>query len=230
MVPRIQEASWWNTLYQEYRKDYFLDLEAFLLKQRHDSKIILPIPHTDIFRAFDLCPLYRTKVVILGQDPYPNVQQACGLAFGVPKLVKIPPSLKNLFRELKSDLRINNESGDLTPWAMQGVLLLNSTLTVEKGITGSHIGKGWERFTDKALELTCGIDRAMVYVLLGKHAQMKKSIINANRSAPTLIIEATHPSPLSANKGGFFWTKPFSRTNKFLKEHGLTEIDWRNNV
>lgn len=228
MIPRIQEASWWNTLYTEYRKDYFLDLEAFLSKQRKDGKIILPIPHTDIFRAFDLCPLYKTKVVILGQDPYINASQANGLAFSVPKLVKLPPSLINLFRELKSDLRIVNEHGDLAPWAMQGVLLLNTILTVDKGTSNSHAGKGWERFTDKALEATCRIDRAMVYILLGKHAQMKKNVINANRSAPTLIIEAAHPSPLSANKGGFYWTRPFSKTNRFLKEHGLVEIDWNN--
>lgn len=226
MLPRIYDSSWYEVLYQEYRKQYFKDLDTFLTKEKSEGKIILPFPSTDIFRAFDLCPLDAVKVVILGQDPYINLGQSNGLAFSVQRSEKLPPSLKNLFRELKSDLGVVNEHGDLTHWALQGVLLLNTVLTVERGKSNSHVGKGWEQFTDEAIRATCLLDTPVVYCLFGKYAQMKKDLINNTRIAPTLIIEAPHPSPLSAYKG-FFWSKPFSTINGFLLSNGLRPINWK---
>lgn len=213
-------------MYREYRKPYFIELDRFLSKEKSSGKIILPFPGSDIFRAFDLCPLNAVKVVILGQDPYINLGQANGLAFGVCRSEKIPPSLKNIFRELKSDLGFVNDHGDLSNWAIQGVLLLNTVLTVEKGKSGSHVNKGWEEFTDEAIRQTCLLDTPVIYWLLGKNAQMKKDLILTNRIAPTLILESAHPSPFSAHKG-FFWSKPFSKTNKFLSKHGLRPINWK---
>jgi uracil-DNA glycosylase len=226
MIPHIFESYWYNALYDEYRQKYFLELEAFLAQEKKDGKVILPFPNTRIFQAFELCSLNKVKVVILGQDPYIGLSQAQGLAFSVSNTCPIPPNLKNIYRELKSDTGIVNDTGDLSHWAVQGVFLLNTVLTVEQGKSGSHVNIGWEEFTDAALIATCKLRRPVVYWLLGKHAQLKKDLINAYREGPTLIIETPHPFPLSAHRG-FFWSKPFSRTNSFLMKHGQQPINWK---
>ena len=213
---------WVSVLGDEFRKPYYVDLYKFV-KQEYDTTQVFP-PADDIFNAFHLTPLSEVKVVILGQDPYHNVGQAHGLCFSVKPDVEIPPSLMNIYQELHDDLGCyipNN--GYLVKWAEQGVLMLNTVLTVRAHRANSHQGKGWEEFTDAAIRALNQQDRPIVFILWGRPAQMKKSMLN---NPNHLILEAPHPSPLSAFRG-FFGSRPFSQTNDFLKEHGLEPIDWQ---
>lgn len=213
---------WVSVLGEEFRKPYYVNLYKFV-KQEYDTTQVFP-PADDIFNAFHLTPLSEVKVVILGQDPYHNVGQAHGLCFSVKPDVEIPPSLMNIYQELHDDLGCyipNN--GYLVKWAKQGVLMLNTVLTVRAHRANSHQGKGWEEFTDAAIRALNQQDRPIVFILWGRPAQMKKSMLN---NPNHLILEAPHPSPLSAFRG-FFGSRPFSQTNDFLKEHGLEPIDWQ---
>lgn len=213
---------WLDALKGEFRKPYYAQLHKKVLEE-YRTHVIFP-PADDIFNAFHLTPLKDVKVVILGQDPYHNVGQAHGLCFSVKPDVEIPPSLVNIYKELHDDLgcTIPNH-GYLTKWAKQGVLMLNTVLTVRAHQANSHHGIGWEEFTDAAIRAVNAQDRPIVYILWGRPAQMKKSMLNNPKH---LILEAPHPSPLSAYRG-FFGSKPFSQTNEFLKEHGVEPIDWQ---
>ena len=193
------------------------------MKEEYDSAQIFP-PSDDIFNAFHLTPLSEVKVVILGQDPYHNVGQAHGLCFSVRPDVSIPPSLVNIYKELHDDLgcKIPN-NGYLVKWAEQGVLMLNTVLTVRAHMANSHRGKGWEEFTDAAIAALNKQDRPIVFILWGRPAQTKERML---RNPNHLILKAPHPSPLSAYNG-FFGSKPFSQTNRFLEEHGVAPIDWQ---
>ena len=187
------------------------------------TTIVYPNPR-DVFRAFDLCPYDQVSVVILGQDPYHGEGQANGLAFAVQLGMKIPPSLQNIFKEIRSDIGIEPlPDGDLSRWASQGVLLLNSTLTVGAGMPGSHQGIGWEEFTDAVIEKLSQDKEHLVFILWGNYARTKGAHIDRTKH---LVIESPHPSPFSA-RAGFFNSKPFSQTNTYLREQGLREIDWR---
>ena len=198
------------------------DLRAFL-QNEYDTKTIYP-PKPLIFNALNTTPLSSVKVVILGQDPYHGAGQAMGLSFSVPKIIPKPPSLANILKELATDLGIPvSAHGDLTHWANQGVLLLNATLTVENGQAGSHQGKGWEEFTDAVIDVINRQTDRTVFILWGSYAKKKGRFIDASRH---LILTANHPSPLSANRGGFFGTRPFSRANDYLAIHGKGAIDW----
>ena len=198
------------------------DLRAFL-QNEYDTKTIYP-PKPLIFNALNTTPLSSVKVVILGQDPYHGAGQAMGLSFSVPKIIPKPPSLANILKELATDLGIPvSAHGDLTHWANQGVLLLNATLTVENGQAGSHQGKGWEEFTDAVIDVINRQTDRTVFILWGSYAKKKGRFIDASRH---LILTANHPSPLSANRGGFFGTRPFSRANDYLARHGKGAIDW----
>ena len=213
---------WLTELASELQKPYYAKLFQFV-KEEYDSAQIFP-PADDIFNAFHLTPLSQVKVVILGQDPYHNVGQAHGLCFSVRPEVAIPPSLVNIYKELHDDLgcRIPN-NGYLVKWAEQGVLMLNTVLTVRAHMANSHRGKGWEEFTDAAIAALDKQDRPIVFILWGRPAQTKERMLhNPNH----LILKAPHPSPLSAHNG-FFGSKPFSQTNRFLEEHGVAPIDWQ---
>lgn len=195
----------------------------FIRAERAAGKQIFP-QDADVFRALELCPLESVKVVILGQDPYHGEGQAMGLAFSVPPTVALPPSLRNIYRELTSDLGVALPNhGDLSAWARRGVLLLNTVLTVEAGKAGSHHHKGWELFTDKIIESLSREQQHVVFILWGAPAQKKASLVDRERHH---IISSVHPSPLSAYKG-FFDSKPFSRANEFLRSKKIAEIDWR---
>lgn len=213
---------WLTELNPEFHKPYYAKLFEFV-KDEYNSAQIFP-PADDIFNAFHLTPLSQVKVVILGQDPYHNVGQAHGLCFSVRPEVDIPPSLVNIYKELQDDLgcRIPN-NGYLVKWARQGVLMLNTVLTVRAHMANSHRGKGWEEFTDAAIAALNRQDRPIVYILWGRPAQTKERMLN---NPNHLILKAPHPSPLSAYNG-FFGSKPFSQTNRFLEEHGETPIDWQ---
>lgn len=213
---------WLSALGEEFKKPYYQKLYEFV-KEEYNSTQVFP-PSDDIFNAFHLTPLSQVKVVIIGQDPYHNIGQAHGLCFSVKPDVDIPPSLVNIYQELRDDLgcRIPN-NGYLVKWAQQGVLMLNTVLTVRAHMANSHRGKGWEEFTDAAIRALNEQNRPIVFILWGKPAQMKKNMLN---NPNHLILEAPHPSPLSAYRG-FFGSKPFSKTNEFLKEHGEAEIDWQ---
>ena len=212
---------WLEPLKPEFSKPYYKNLYQ-TVNEEYRTHQIFP-PADDIFNAFALTPLHEVKVVILGQDPYHGEGQAHGLCFSVKPDVEIPPSLVNIYKELQDDCgcEIPN-NGYLTKWAKQGVLLLNTVLTVRAHQANSHRGIGWEEFTDAAIRVLNEQDRPMVFILWGRPAQMKSMLTNPNH----LIIESPHPSPLSAYRG-FFGSRPFSRTNKYLKEHGLKEIDWQ---
>ena len=213
---------WDLILKDEFKKDYFLKMMNFLDKE-YKEKRIFPA-RSEIFKALELSDYDETKVVILGQDPYYNLGQAEGLSFSVKKGVKLPPSLKNIYKELNDDLGIEiSNNGSLINWAKQGVLLLNSSLTVEEKKPNSHSKIGWQIFTDKIISTLNEREEPLVFILWGNFARSKKELItNSNH----LIIESAHPSPLSARKG-FFGSKPFSRTNSFLKDHKIQEIDWK---
>lgn len=216
------QNDWLQAIGAEFRKPYYTELFKFV-KQEYDTKQVFP-PAEDIFNAFHLTPFQDVKVVIIGQDPYHNDGQAHGLCFSVKPEVDIPPSLVNIYQELHDDLDCyipNN--GYLVKWAKQGVLMLNTVLTVRAHMANSHHGKGWEEFTDAAIRALNEKDRPIVFILWGRPAQMKKSMLNNPRH---LILEAPHPSPLSAYRG-FFGSRPFSKTNAFLAENGLEPIDWQ---
>ena len=214
--------TWLSPLQPAFDADYMKALKEFLLVERNSGKAIYPRA-SEWFAALDLTPLDKTRVVILGQDPYHGEGQAHGLCFSVRKSVKAPPSLINIFKELKSDLGVDpSNHGNLQSWAEQGVLLLNSVLTVEAGKAASHQGKGWEKFTDEVIKLVNAKADPVVFILWGNYAQKKASFVGSSRH---LVITSAHPSPLSAYNG-FFGSKPFSKANAFLKAHGQPEIDW----
>lgn len=213
---------WLGPLSSEFKKPYYKELYK-TVKHEYETKRVFPEPD-DIFNAFAFTPLADVKVVILGQDPYHGDGQAHGLCFSVKPDVEIPPSLVNIYKELEDDLGCyipNN--GYLEKWARQGVLLLNTVLTVRAHQANSHRGIGWEEFTDAAIRVLAAQERPMVFILWGRPAQMKKSMLNPQRH---LILEAPHPSPLSAYRG-FFGSRPFSKTNEYLVSHGLEPIDWQ---
>lgn len=213
---------WQQPLMEEFRKPYYKELYNKVLEE-YRTRQIFPAPD-DIFNAFHLTPLHEVKVVIIGQDPYHNDGQAHGLCFSVKPEVDIPPSLVNIYQELHDDLGCyipNN--GYLVKWAKQGVLMLNTVLTVRAHQANSHRGIGWEQFTDAVIRAVNEQDRPIVFLLWGRPAQMKKSMLNNPKH---LILEAPHPSPLSAYRG-FFGCRHFSRTNAFLESHGLEPIDWQ---
>ena len=213
--------SWFKELKTEFKKPYMKDLRSFLAKEKLNKRIVCP-ESSKIFYSLMLTPLESTKVVIIGQDPYHGEGQAQGLAFSVESDRAIPPSLVNIYKEIKSDMNIEPPiHGDLSNWSRQGVLLLNSVLTVEKGNPASHAGRGWEDFTDKIIEILNKRD-GLVFLLWGAHAQKKGLTIDRRRH---LVLEAPHPSPLSAHRG-FFGCKHFSKTNKFLRERRDLEIQW----
>lgn len=216
------EASWKQVLNNEFEKDYFIKLTKFV-KNEYATKTIYP-PKSQIFSAFDYTSFDDVKVVIIGQDPYHGENQANGLSFSVGDGVKIPPSLRNIYKELKTDLGIeDSNSGNLEAWAKQGVLLLNATLTVEAANAGSHQNKGWEDFTDAVIKLLSEEKENLVFVLWGSYAQKKGKKINREKH---FVIESAHPSPLSVYRG--FWdSKPFSKTNEYLKSKNVQEIDWK---
>ncbi len=215
-----------NNSWDEILKDVFNTAEyekiRSFLKNEYSNYTIYPNMH-DIFNCFKLTNYNDVKVVILGQDPYHEYGQAQGICFSVPNGVKIPPSLKNIYKELNNDLGITTpSSGDLTKWAKNGVLLLNTVLTVREGQANSHKNCGWQWFTDQVIKKISKKDNPVVFILWGGNARSKKAIIDTNKH---FIIESAHPSPLSAYNG-FFGSKPFSKANKFLKENNLGEIDW----
>lgn len=216
------QNQWLSVLKDEFKKDYYAKLFEFV-KAEYATRQIFP-PSEEIFNAFHFTDYDKVKVVILGQDPYHNDGQAHGLCFSVKPGVEAPPSLVNIYQELKTDVGCyipNN--GYLEKWARQGVLMLNTVLTVRAHEANSHRGKGWEQFTDAAIAALNKQDNPIVFILWGKPAQMKKSMLN---NPNHLILEAPHPSPLSAYRG-FFGSKPFSKTNEFLTAHGLDPIDWQ---
>ncbi len=215
------EHSWKTLLYEEFQKEYFKNLVSFL-KKEYSEKIIYP-PGKLIFKAFENCPFNNLKVVIIGQDPYHGYNQANGLCFSVSDGIKKPPSLLNIFKELKSDLNLEiPASGNLERWSTQGVLMLNSILTVEKSEPGSHKKKGWEKFTDHIIELINHNKSNIVFMLWGAYAQKKGEKINKNKH---LILESAHPSPFSADRG-FFNQNHFSKCNDYLKRHNKMKIMW----
>ena len=215
------EASWEEHLRGEIKKTYFTELVKELNSEY--KKACYPSEKL-IFNAFNLCPFDKVKVVILGQDPYHEQGQAMGLSFSVPEGIMLPPSLQNIYKEIQNDLgKPIPTSGDLTRWAKQGVLLLNATLTVRAHIANSHQTLGWANFTDAAIEALNAHREHIVFMLWGGFARSKKRLIDANRHC---IIESVHPSPLSANRGGWFGQHQFSRCNAYLKQQGLDEIDW----
>ncbi len=212
---------WLAPLQSEFDSPYMADLRAFLMAEKAAGKRIFP-KSSDWFRALDLTPPERVRVVILGQDPYHGEGQAHGLCFSVQPGVKVPPSLVNIYKELKSDLGIDPpRHGFLEHWAKQGVLLLNNCLTVEMGLAASHKGRGWERFTDAVVAQVNASTQPTVFMLWGSHAQKKAASVDTRH----LVLKSVHPSPLSAH-GGFFGSRPFSQANAFLKANGRGEIDW----
>jgi uracil-DNA glycosylase len=220
--PSPFHPSWDEYLLAELDKEYMKSLSNFLDKEEASGKTILPSTE-NWFNALNSTPLTKVKVVILGQDPYPTLGHAHGLCFSVQADVKpIPKSLTNIYKELKDDLGIENQNGNLQAWCEQGVLLLNSVLTVESGQANSHQGQGWETFTDKVISVVNQQSQPIVFVLWGAYAQKKGAIIDDSRH---LVIRSAHPSPLAAYRG-FWGSKPFSQINSFLKQHEQTEIDW----
>ena len=215
------ESSWKDKLAGEFKKEYFSDLVSFVKKEFSENQIYPPAGL--IFNAFNHCNFNDLKVVVLGQDPYHGYGQAHGLSFSVPNSIKTPPSLQNIFKEIKYDLNIPiPESGNLLRWANQGVLLLNSILTVRKGYPGSHQGKGWEVFTDLVIELISKNKSKIVFMLWGAYAQKKGLKIDRNNH---LVIELPHPSPFSADRG-FFGSKQFTKCNDYLKFYKKSVINW----
>ena len=216
------EPGWKQHLAGEFEQDYMARLRAFLAAEKQAGKTVFP-PGPDIFNAFNLTPFDKVKVVILGQDPYHGPDQAHGLCFSVQRGVKTPPSLVNIYKEIHRDLGIEiPPHGNLTHWAEQGVLLLNAVLTVEAGQAASHQKKGWEQFTDQAIEHLNREREGLVFLLWGSHAQKKGKLIDRNKHC---VLTAPHPSPLSAHRG-FLGCGHFSRANQYLLQQGKTAIDW----
>ena len=215
-------GDWLEALKDEFKKDYYKQLFE-KVNEEYRTRLIFP-PANDIFNAFHLTPLKDVKVVILGQDPYHGNNQAHGLCFSVKAEVEIPPSLVNIYKELHDDLGCTiPDHGYLVKWAKQGVLMLNTVLTVRAHQANSHRGIGWEEFTDAAIRVLNTQDRPIVFILWGRPAQMKKAMLNNPKH---LILEAPHPSPLSSYRG-FFGSRPFSKTNQFLEANGVEPIDWQ---
>jgi len=222
VVGRIVSNDWSIHLDPLFKRESYLRLTDFLTHQESNNLTLFP-PKDQIFNAFELSNFKQTKVVIVGQDPYHNEHQAHGLSFSVPEGVKIPPSLRNIYQELELDLGIPpNPSGSLEHWAKQGVLLLNSALTVEKNSPGSHAKTPWVDFTESVIQLLSDKKQNLVFLLWGAHAQKKIELIDQNKH---LVLSASHPSPFSAYKG-FFGCKHFSKTNEYLKIHKLKSINW----
>lgn len=212
---------WDDILQEEYQKEYFINLIEFV-KKEYKAKTIYP-KQTEIFNAFRYTPYDKIKVVILGQDPYHGEHQAQGLSFSVPRGVKKPPSLINIFKELESDLGYKSpESGTLIPWTKEGVMLLNAVLTVEKDKAASHSNRGWETFTDEVIRKINEKNTPVVFILWGSYARSKKNLIT---NPVHYVIESAHPSPLSAHNG-FFGSRPFSKTNAFLEKNNISPIKW----
>lgn len=215
--------SWQARLHNELNADYMQNLKAFLKAEKAQGKTIYP-PGELMFSALNHTPFDSVKVVIIGQDPYHGDGQAHGLSFSVPNGVALPPSLRNIFQEIHNDLGlVMSGSGDLTPWAQQGVLLLNATLSVEQGKAGSHQNKGWEHFTDSIIQQLNDEQSGLVFVLWGSYAQKKGAVIDANKHK---VLKSVHPSPLSAHRG-FFNQRQFSQINQYLLEQNKTPINWQ---
>lgn len=216
------DNSWREHIGAEFEKPYFSALTDFV-RHEYTTTTCYP-PGSLIFNAFNLCPFDRVKVVIIGQDPYHEPGQAQGLSFSVPEGVPFPPSLQNIFKEIQLDLgKPMPPTGDLTRWAEQGVLLLNATLTVRAHQAASHQRHGWEQFTDTAIRALNAERENLVFILWGGYARSKAQLIDRSRH---LVLESVHPSPLSANRGGWFGNHHFSQCNAYLREHGEQEIDW----
>lgn len=216
------EASWKEVLDETFDQPWFTELATYLREEKAAGKTIYP-PGSLIFEAFNRCPFDRVKVVVLGQDPYHNPGEAMGLSFSVPKNVRIPPSLLNIFKELKDDLDIPiSGHGDLSTWADQGVFLLNAMLTVEKNKPQSHHHIGWQNFTDTVIRRLSQDREHLVFMLWGNFAKKKKTLIDTSRH---LVLEAAHPSPLA--RGGFFGCKHFSQANAYFSRQGIAPINWR---
>ncbi|TSH77141.1 uracil-DNA glycosylase [Acinetobacter sp. RF15A] len=224
-LSKVQLDESWKYALSDFLLGSKMDaLKAFLIEEKKADKIIYPPNHL-IFNALNITPLDRVKVVILGQDPYHGPNQAHGLSFSVQKGVPLPPSLRNIFHELHNDLGVESpKHGDLTHWAEQGVLLLNAVLTVEASQPTSHQKRGWEEFTDHVIDILNEQREHIVFILWGAYAQRKGQRIDQNKH---LVLKAAHPSPLAANRGGFFGCKVFSKTNNYLKQHGIEPIDWQ---
>lgn len=222
MVDVKIEESWKRVLADEFHKDYFIKLTNFVRAEYMAGKKIYPAPK-NIFNAFNMCPFDDVRVVIIGQDPYHEPDQAMGLCFSVPDGITPPPSLINIYKEIETDLgRPSPTHGDLTAWARQGVLLLNSTLTVAAHLAASHAGHGWEQFTDAVIRALATRRDGVVYMLWGSYAQRKAEFVDATKN---LVLRSAHPSPLSAYRG-FFGCKHFSRANEYIVAHGGVPIDW----
>lgn len=220
-IDPVLEEGWKKILWEEFQSPYFAELKQFLLEERKSQRIFPP--GNLIFNAFQHTPFEKVKAVILGQDPYHGEGQAHGLCFSVPPGIPLPPSLKNIFKELNSDLGMAlPDHGNLEKWADQGVLLLNATLTVRASQAGSHQNKGWENFTNRVIEKVSSLHEGIVFLLWGRYAQAKESLIDGQKH---LILKAAHPSPFSAYNG-FFDCKHFSRTNDYLVQQGKSGIDW----
>jgi uracil-DNA glycosylase len=221
MVDVKIEQSWKTRLNNEFQLPYFKTLTDFVRMEYRQCRIYPP--GKLIFNAFNLCTFDALKVVIIGQDPYHEPGQAQGLAFSVPDGVRIPPSLVNIYKEISDDTgAVIPQSGDLTRWARQGVLLLNATLTVREHLAGSHQRRGWEQFTDAVIRIVSQEKEHVAFILWGSYAQSKAPFIDSSKH---LILKSTHPSPLSAHRG-FFGNHHFSLTNQFLQQHGITPIQW----
>ena len=216
------DSCWVKELDNTFNEPYFLELASFI-KEEYSNYTCYP-PYKNIFAALNNCPLNKRKVVIIGQDPYQGIGQANGYCFSVPNGTIIPPSLINIFKELKNDLNVTiPNNGDLTKWSNQGVLLLNSILTVRENIARSHQNRGWEIFTDRIIKTISSNKNNIVFLLWGTYAKSKANLIDNNKHN---ILTCGHPSPLSANRGYWFGNKHFSKTNKYLKSNGLEEIIW----
>ncbi|MFD2215187.1 uracil-DNA glycosylase [Metabacillus endolithicus] len=215
------DKSWDSVLGEQLQSDYFKELLEFL-REEYEQQTIFP-ERENIFRALNETPYDKVKAVIIGQDPYHGEGQAQGLSFSVQPGVKLPPSLRNIYMELQDDINCPlPENGSLVKWAKEGVLLLNTVLTVRKGEPASHAKKGWEMFTDEIIKKLDQKHQPIVFILWGKHAQQKKQLIDSSKH---FVIESAHPSPFSARKG-FFGSKPFSKTNEYLRNQNIKEIDW----
>ncbi len=221
-IKPLIDDSWKEVLTDEFNSEYFQNLKEFLLEEKKQHKVFPP--GSQIFSAFNFTPFDKVKVVIIGQDPYHGQGQAHGLCFSVPKGIKIPPSLKNIFKEINQDIGLPiSESGNLGNWAKQGILLLNATLTVRANQAGSHQNKGWEIFTDSVIKKLSKRKSGLVFLLWGAFAQAKDGLIDTSKHH---ILKAAHPSPFSSYRG-FFGCRHFSKTNEKLKAQGLKEIDWK---
>lgn len=216
------EQSWKQALQSEFDKPYFAELVSFLHREKSSGQVIFP-PGSQIFKAFDLTPVDKVKVVILGQDPYHGPGQAMGLSFSVPDGIQAPPSLKNIFKEIETDLGITMSGRpNLEDWAKQGVLLLNAVLTVRSGQAASHSGIGWQEFTDAVIRYISDHCEGVVFLLWGNFARAKRELIDTSRH---FVLEAAHPSPLA--RGAFFGCRHFSRANALLQQQGKTPINWQ---